>query len=273
MSEFSPSFVLIGERLNTHRERFREAVSGRNAAVVKREARRQITSGATHLDINASGDNARETGDMLWILDTVLPEMPAQTGIVIDSAHSICQAAALERLAGRPGTIVNLNSPDNDKIAIALELAARHKAGAIVVLANSEGVTGLTPDRVKRAEVLRKWMLQAGIPEERQFLDPQVLPLAFDPQLPRAVLESVRELRRRWPASHLIAGLSNVSFNMPRRGLLNHVYLAMLLATGIDSVICDPCRPALHETICAAQALLGQDEFLATYLSAFAPED
>ena len=59
--------------------------------------------------------------------------------------------------------------------------------------------------------------------------------------VPRAVLETVRELRRRWPNSHLAVGLSNVSFNMPRRGLLKHVYLAMLVAVGVDSVICDPC--------------------------------
>lgn len=269
----SSSFKLIGERLNTHRERLREAVVARNAKAVLRDVRRQIKAGATYLDVNTSNTAERETSDMLWIIETALPEMPADVGIVIDSANAVCQAAALEKLNGRPGTILNSNSADNGKISKALELAAKNNAGAMVVLANSAGISGLTPDRMKRAEELRNAMLAAGIPEDRQFLDPQVLPLAFDPKLPRAVLESVREMRRRWPATHIVVGLSNVSFNMPRRGLLNWVFLTMLVASGIDSVICDPSINALSETVCAAQALLGQDEFLATYLSKFAPED
>ena len=273
MSQFSSSFIIIGERLNTHRERFREAVVEQNADLVRREVRRQVKAGATLLDVNASSVAARETSDMLWILETALAEIPIDVGLVIDSANPTCQAAALEHLNGRQGTVLNSNSADTEKIGRTLELAAKHQAGAMVTLANNAGISGLTPNRIKRAEELRNAMLSAGIPEERQFLDPQVLPLAFDPQLPRAVLESVRELHSRWPGTHIVAGLSNVSFNMPRRGLLNHVFLSMLVANGIDSVICDPCRRALHETLCATQALLGQDEFLATYLSAFAPED
>jgi 5-methyltetrahydrofolate--homocysteine methyltransferase len=273
MSEFSSSFILIGERLNTHRERFRAAVAERNAEVVFRETRRQIKAGATHLDLNTSGDSARETADMLWMLETMLPETPDDVGIVIDSADPDCQAAALAKLNGRAGTIVNSNSADNERIFKGLELAAKHNAGAIAILANSAGISGLATNRVKRAEELHAWMTNAGIPEERQFFDPQLLPLAFDPQLARTILATVRELSERWPNSHILVGLSNVSFNMPRRGLLNQVYLAMLLANGIDAVICDPCLVPIHETLYAGQALLGQDEFFATYLSAFMPED
>ena len=58
-------------------------------------------------------------------------------------------------------------------------------------------------------------------------------PLAFDPLLPKAVLSAVRELRARWPDSHTVVGLSNVSFNMPKRQLLNQTFLAMLLANGM----------------------------------------
>ncbi len=273
MSDFSTSFILIGERLNTHRERFREAVVASNVAAVERETRRQINAGAAFIDINAAGDLERETAHMLWILEHALPSIPSDIGIVIDSATEECQTAALAFLKKRPGTILNSISADNTKILAGLELAAKNNAGALVALADSAGVSGLSPNRIKRAEELRGWMLNAGIPEERQFFDPQVLPVAFDPQLPRAVLESVRELRERWPNSHTVVGLSNVSFNMPRRGLLNQVYLTMLLANGIDAVICDPCSTPMRETLCACQALLGQDEFLATYLSTFAPED
>src|SRR6185295_10952207 len=141
MSEFSSSFILIGERLNTHRERFRSAVTERNSDVVLRETRRQIKAGATHLDVNASGDKERETPDMLWLLGTMLPEIPEDVGIVIDSAAPDCQAAALAKLNGRAGTIINSNSADNDLIFKGLELAAKHNCGAITILANSAGIS------------------------------------------------------------------------------------------------------------------------------------
>ncbi len=270
---YTSSFLLIGERLNTHRERFREAVVARDAETVLRETRRQIKAGAAFIDVNAAGDSVRETEHMLWILETALPAIPPTVGIVIDSAKPDCQAAAFVFLKIRPGTIVNSISADNEKIQKGIELAAKNNAGALVILANSAGISGLTPDRIKRAEELRGWMQHAGIPDERQFFDPQILPLAFDPQLPRAVLNSVRELRQRWPDSHTVVGLSNVSFYMPRRGQLNQIFLAMLLANGLDAAICDPCSKAMRETLCSCQALLGQDEFLATYLSVFTPED
>ena len=267
------SFILIGERLNTHRERFRGAVVAHDAESIRRDVRRQVKAGATHLDLNTSSVLEREVSDMLWVLDTIRAEVPSHVGIVIDSSNPECQAAALKKLNGRANTIINTNSGDNAKIAEALELAAENEAGAMVILANNAGISGMSTDRLKRAEELRNMMLALGIPEERQFLDPQVLPLAFDPKLPRTVLESVRELRRRWPKTHIMVGLSNVSFNMPRRLLLNWVFLAMLMSNGIDAVICDPCVNAVQETITATQALLGHDEFLATYLSKFAPED
>jgi 5-methyltetrahydrofolate--homocysteine methyltransferase len=270
------SFILIGERINTHRERFRSAVSARDTKMVVREVRRQLQNGASHLDINAGGGGVspdQEIADILWILDTALPELPDSAGLSIDSSNPDCQAAALNKLGGRRGTMLNSLSAENPKIESMLALAAKAEAGAAVILANSAGISGLTPNRLKRAEELRNLMLAAGIPDERQFFDPQILPLAFDPLLPRTILGTVRELRSRWPNTHTLVGLSNVSFNMPRRKLLNSVYLAMLLDAGIDSVIADPCCKQLVDTLRAAQALLGQDEFLAGYLSEFKPED
>jgi len=267
MTPFASQFALIGERLNTHRESFRTAVVERDAAIVRRETVRQIKAGVTHLDMCASNAPERETGDMLWILEQVMSDVPADVGIVIDSTSAECQAAALIVLKGRAGTILNLNTTDDAVIELSLKHASQHHAGAIVLL----GSSGTTGDLDTRAGELRARMASAGIPEARQFLDPQVLPVAFDAQSPRGVLETVRGIREQWPQARIVAGLSNVSFNLPKRQLLNTVYLAMLMGSGLDAVMCDPCCGALRETLFAAQALMGQDDFMATYLSEFAP--
>lgn len=266
------ALTLIGERLNLNRESFRATVIARDAAAVMLEARGQLDAGATHLDFNAAHENSTsECADLLWLLETVLPELTPATGVVLDTVNRDCLKAALKLLDTRPGTILNSSSarPGEGDAAVKLcaELAAEHHAGAIVLLGQSPGGPEIAFDRVARAGELHRVLLVAGVPSERQYFDPQVLPVAYDPQLPRAILDAVREIRQRLPQAHLAAGVSNVSFNLPARGLLNRTYMAMLLASGIDTLICDPCGKDIRHTLAASRALLGQDDFLAEYLA------
>ena len=261
--------TLIGERLNMNRERFRAAVMARDAAAVLLEARHQIAAGATHLELQPAYENsATELADLLWLLETLLPELQPATGIVLDTVNRECLESALKIISSRPGTILNPSSArpeaSADAVNLCVELAAKHNAGLIVLLTHDDGGK---ISRLARAEELHRALLTAGVPGERQYFDPQVLPVAFDPQLPRAILDTLRDLRQRLPQVHLAAGVSNISFNLPARGLLNRTYLAMLLASGIDTILCDPCDKLLRQSLAASRALLGQDDFLAEYLA------
>jgi 5-methyltetrahydrofolate--homocysteine methyltransferase len=148
-----------------------------------------------------------------------------------------------------------------------LPLAVQHGTGVIAVLSAGPNPSRTADERLHAAEGLRKAMVEAGIPDAKQIFDPQVLPLGFDPVQAKAVLETLREIKRRWPLVKTIAGLSNISFNMPQRSLLNRTFLAMLLAAGIDGAILNPRDKTLRKTLLAARALLGQDDFLADYLA------
>jgi cobalamin-dependent methionine synthase I len=268
-----PAFTCIGERLNTHREAFQKIVEERDAKAAKREASRQQRHGATHLDFNTSANKDKELDDLLWLLDTVLPKLALETGIVIDTTSTDVLSRALGRIGKRNGTLVNAVGGDPARTAEFLALAAQHGAGVIAVLSGASGAPRSADERLNLAARLRQDIVKSGIAEENIYFDPQVLPLAYDSAQPKAVLETVRGIRRLWPGAHTLAGLSNVSFNMPRRSLLNRTYLAMLLESGIDGLICDPCDKKLRAALLAARALLGQDEFLATYLSEILPDD
>lgn len=267
------AFTCIGERLNTHRESFQRIVEERDAKAARREAARQQRHGATHLDLNTAANKDRELDEMLWLLDAILPKLAPETGIAIDTISADVLRRALERIGKRSGTLVNAVGGDPARTAEFLALAVQHGAGVIAVLSGAVGAPRSADERLNVAARLRQDIVKVGIAEENIYFDPQVLPLAYDAVQPKAVLEAVRGIRRMWPNAHTLAGLSNVSFNMPRRSLLNRTYLAMLLESGIDGLICDPCDKKLRAALLAARALLGQDDFLATYLSQILPDD
>ena len=263
----SPKLDLVGERINTHRERFRLRVFERDSAAVLAEVRSQQDAGVTHLDINAGGSPAKEADDLLWILDTILPELKPETGLLIDSMSAECLARALFRIHDRPKTLINAITNDADKLAAILPLVQQHRTGVVAICGSVSSSPRTSEERLAAAEQLHRALSSAGVADERIYFDPLLLPLAYDPQQPRAVLETVRELTRRWPNAHTIVGLSNVSFNMPNRSLLNRAYLAMLLAAGANAFILNPVDAELVGIVTAARALLGQDDFLTDYLA------
>ena len=65
------------------------------------------------------------------------------------------------------------------------------------------------------------------------------------------------------------AGVSNVSFGLPQRKLINEVFLLLLMSRGLDAAIVDPCDAQLMANVKAAEALLGRDDYCAEYLRAF----
>jgi len=203
---------------------------------------------------------------MRWALETVVPALDSATGVVIDTQSIECLSEALTLLAGRRHTIVNAIAYDALQTRETLALAARHQAGVIAIVAGGAAAPRSCDERMNRAVQLQRQMNEAGIPDERQYFDPQLVPLAYDTWQPKAVLETATELRRRFPRAHVLAGLSNVSFQLPNRKLLHRTFLPMLLASGVNGLILDPCDKDLRQTLITARALLGQDEFLTTYL-------
>jgi cobalamin-dependent methionine synthase I len=122
---------------------------------------------------------------------------------------------------------------------------------------------GIAADRAKK---LTDVLTGTGLEPEDIFFDPLVRPIGVDPGSGALFLDSVEKIKREVPHVKMIAGLSNVSFGMPQRRLLNRTFLALAMARGLDAAICDPLDSEIQATIHAAAALLGQDPSLKNYL-------
>jgi 5-methyltetrahydrofolate--homocysteine methyltransferase len=109
-------------------------------------------------------------------------------------------------------------------------------------------------------------LARQGLSSEDIFVDPLVRPVAADPGAVRLFLDSLAAIKEALPEVRTIAGLSNASFGLPQRSLINRTLLALAMSRGLDAAICDPSDKDLQASLRAADALLGRDPNLKSYL-------
>lgn len=247
-------------------------------AYVRALAERQEAAGADYLDLNVdevAADSATRVAAIEWLVAAVEPA--AGVPVAIDSSDvAVLRAgvAACRRPNGAP--LVNSVSLEHP------ELLAWVAGDCPVVLA-ATGPGGMPADaeaRVRNATALLEAAFAAGIRPSAAFLDPLVLPVGVASDAGAHVLEASRRLRAAFgPDLHITGGLSNVSFGMPARRLLNDVFIDLATDAGFDSGIIDPVASDLARVFgqdretdayrLASELLLGRDPFGGEFVAAF----
>lgn len=258
--------LVIGELINATRRLVRQAVLEHHEAVMHDLAVRQSQAGADYLDVNVAagtGDSAREAADMQWAVETIrqVCDMP----LAIDTADPRVLAAGLQ--AAGPGTMVNSVSLESGRLEPFLELIREYDASAVALPVSDAGVPKEPRERLANCQHLLEKALEAGVPGAKLYFDPLVMPLSVDTANGPAVLETLRGLREGGMQTTL--GLSNISYGLPQRSLLNRSLLAMALAVGLDSVILNPLDRGVAATLIACRALHNEDPMCGRYLRAY----
>jgi len=254
--------LIVGERINTSRKRINEAVRNRDADRIKKEATMQVAAGADYIDVNAGTSVARETEDLKWLVETV--QSATDAPLCIDSANPDALRAALELVDKTP--IINSITAEAARKDAILPLVLESGAGIVALLMGDAGMPEDAAGRIAVAETLITELEEAGVPRERVYIDPLVRPISTDTRQSTEVLETVRTVMTGWPGVHMVCGLSNISFGLPARNVLNTTFLALMIEAGLDGAIVDPTEPRMVATIAAAEALLGNDDFCMGYI-------
>lgn len=209
---------------------------------------------------------------------------------IVRKAQSICPHVAYAIDSSDPETLraglgvydMSLSRPAINSVSLEpgrdVVIDIGKEAGAYI-FANGSGSSGMPQDEHERVENLTRLMEmmdRKGVPMEDRFLDPLVFPVGAGPQYGVHFLRAVRELRAKFPEVHIFGGLSNVSFGLPRRKLLNDAFIRLSMEAGCDAVMIDPLMNSLaeiqappenaEEYALAAAVMTAEDEFGLKYL-------
>src|SRR5680860_91780 len=137
----------------------------------------------------------------------------------------------------------------------------------VTLCMDESGMPETAEDRLNVADKLVAGLVDVGVPENDIFLDPLIKPLGVNHLYGQEVFNSTLAMRTKYHQVHIISGLSNVSFGMPERRLLNRAFMVMSVALGMDAFILDPLDPTLMSLLTASTALAGQDEYCMDYIT------
>ncbi len=251
------------------------------ATYVRWMAQRQIARGASYLDLNVdevSHDVDGRLAAMVWLVGVVGPVTTVP--LSIDSSDATVMEVGLDLVepgwAG--GAPPLLNSAAADRVEV-LDLAARHGSPVVLSSTGATMPTG-TEERMVRAIEMIEMAQGHGLSLGDLHVDPLVIPIGVDAEAGSAYLDAVRQLRDRFgPELHITSGVSNVSFGMPARRLINDVFLDLCAQAGQDSGIVDPVAADIAAALrpdrdaeayrLAAALLLGSDAFGVEFIEAF----
>jgi len=255
---------IVGERINATRKSIGEAVQRRDTNLIQQEAIRQVDAGADVLDVNG-GFEGQDVEHLPWLVQVV--QEVVDTPLCLDSPNAEAVRRALPLCKHRP--LLNSITDEPDRQEQLVPLVKEYKPKVIALCMSSEGLPTGAEDRLEIATRLVERLTEAGVQPEDMYLDPGIFPISSTPEQVPSALEALGLVTARYPQVHTIGGMSNVSFGLPVRKLLNTVFLIMAMARGLDSAIIDPTDRHIMASIAAAEALLGRDEYCARYLRAY----
>lgn len=247
---------------------------------VRRVVVDQERSGAHYLDVNVdeiSLKTAEQRAAMEWLVGYVgsLTEVP----ISVDSSDTTVIETGL-RTARRVGNRRPMLNSASLERAEAVDLAVDYGGRVIITAAGESGMPSDANERVANASRMVQAALGVGVEIGDIFVDPLVFPISVDSRFGLHTLEAIRTIRRRYgPDINITGGMSNVSFGIPARKLMNAVFINLAVEAGADSGIIDPVMNPLSDVFesdrdsvpyrLAEDTLMGRDEFCANYIKAW----
>ncbi len=150
-----------------------------------------------------------------------------------------------------------------------LPLACEFQTELIVLALDDNGIPKTSEGRLDIVRRLVGMTRKGGLPDEKLFVDPLVMAISTGTENGNITLETCRKLLEEFPKVHLTCGLSNISFGMPLRPMLNQAFMVLAIQAGMDSAIINPEERELRGIMMAAETLIGKDRHCMNFNRAF----
>lgn len=257
--------LIVGELINTSRKAIQPAVETRDAEFIQAVAKKQAEAGADYIDVNCGTQVFDEVEVMEWLVSTI--QEVVDKPLCIDSPNPLALAKGLE-LAKTAKPMVNSITAEQERFNEVLPLVVKHKAKVVALCMDDNGMPESAEERIVIAKRLVKDLTAAGVSEDDIYLDPLVKPISTGDQAGMEVLDTIRIIRNEYPNVHMICGLSNVSYGLPNRKMLNQTFMIQTMTMGMDAYILDPLDKTMMGFVYGSQATLGKDSYCGKYLKA-----
>ena len=257
---------IIGERINpTGKKLFKEALLRHDMDYILGQALEQISGGADILDVNVGlpGIDEREMMiDTIKSLQAVV-DVPLQ----IDSTIPEVLEAALRVYNGKP--LVNSVNGEEESLNNVLPLVKKYGAGVIGLALDKDGIPKKAEDRVAIAKKIMDRAVAMGIPKEDIYIDCLTLTASAEQEGVMETLNALHTVKHEL-GLRTVLGVSNISFGLPNRVLVNHIFLTMAMQSGLDLAIINPNVYEMMGAVRAYKLLANIDKNSVDYIRAYA---
>jgi 5-methyltetrahydrofolate--homocysteine methyltransferase len=258
--------VIIGERINpTGKDWLQQAIREGDWTRVGALAQEQVAAGASIVDVNVAVSGADEVECLPRAVEAV--QKAVAVPLCLDSGNAEALAAALRVCDGK--VIINSVDGNAEKLEAILPLAHRHNATVIgLTMDRASGIPKTVEQRVAIARRIHAAVLAEGMADGDLVIDCLTLAVSADQTMGPVALETMRIISREL-GLNVVMGVSNISFGLPERPLLNATFIAMACAAGLTCAIINPHMEPVSQALKAADVLLGRDRRALGFLRAY----
>ena len=264
--EIGPRPVIIGERINpTGKKKFKQALRDGDIEYILREGLRQEDSGAHILDVNVGLPEIDEPTMMTNVVQKL------QSVLALPLQIDTTDADALERgmriYNGKP--MVNSVNGKKESIETVFPLVRKYGGVLVALVLDEDGIPSDAEGRIRIAKRIYEAADRYDVPREDIVIDGLAMTISSDNKSAVVTLETLRRVRDELHG-HTILGVSNISFGLPRRALINSHFLTMALQSGLSAAIMNPGNEEMMESYRAYLALAGLDPQCMGFIGAYA---
>lgn len=261
-----PRIAVIGERINpTGKKKLKAALQAGDVDYLVAEAAAQQRAGADILDVNVGVPGLDEPALLSQVTRTLQATVPLP--LQLDSSDPVAIEVAARAYAGRP--MVNSVNGKADNLVAVLPVVARYGCTVVGLTLDENGIPPTAEERLAIAERIVAAAEAHGIPREDVAIDCLVMAAATNQDEVREILRAVALVKERLGV-RTVLGVSNVSFGLPARPLVNSTFLAAAFGAGLDMPILNPLNARYRDTVATFRILNGQDAGCRAFLEAYA---
>lgn len=263
--EIGNEFIIIGEKINpTGKKLLKEALKNNDIGYVLKEAINQRDSGASILDINVGLPEIDEKSTMSRVIQEVqaIINLPIQ----IDSTRAEVIETGARICNGRP--IINSVNGKEASMNSIFPIAKKYGCLLIGLTLDEKGIPKTAEERLEVAEKIIKRAEAYGIARTDIIIDCLVLTASAQQSEVKETIRAISLIKEKLGVKTSL-GISNVSFGLPRRELLNRTFLAMALTAGLDAAIINPTDRGMQEAINAFNVLWNIDRESKNYINIY----